>query len=206
MELPILPNCTCWEPISSQKSAENAKHLLEAVDPDLMFVELCDERSDILHISTDAVKEPSFPWFSVVQEAFSSGMSVQHSLRLSGHGRCPALDCKTWFWSWRRLSTCVRIFAKKVTGIVCWFLEIDLNLLQWVEWLTSASWRATRRISRNCMEVSRRNQSLILKSSEARGDAVYNKAWEEQKTWTDFIMSGIVDNEDLHCVVDVQWR
>lgn len=182
----------------SQKSAENAKHLLEAVDPDLMFVELCDERSDIFHISTDALKNHQFPWFSVLQEAFHSGLSVRHSLSFIGmnvaqhwiakHGSGPGGDFRPAYEYLQASDRdCVLVLGDRPHSLTMGRLaDLDNLAIDATHLLTEVYGSEPPKPIPDLEEL------------EAKATVVYDKAWEEQKTWADFIMRGIVDNE--YCI------
>jgi hypothetical protein len=104
---------------NSKRSAKDVKRLLESVDPDMIFLELCPERSSMLHSAKliDFVK--SF------QNARRSGAGVMKSLEAAVKKYVYARykDGSGFAGEMREAAEFVKA---KVEGKPCWLLEVGL--------------------------------------------------------------------------------
>jgi hypothetical protein len=82
--------------------------LLESVDPDIVFVELCLERASVIELPAVIANEP-FDLIWSIKLARAQGFNGSWQQYLNGGGKreiCSIFACETWFGTSRRDESC----------------------------------------------------------------------------------------------------
>lgn len=194
----------------SNKSAEDVKRLLETVDPDVTFIELCLERNFMLHLTPDMTKGIPFNFFPVIMGAYDQGLGVKHTLYytfvayvqhfIARHGSGVAGEFRTAYDfvkstpkdRFRLLVLCDRPHSLSIGRLND--LNKPLNVSMGVLVLEELYGNMPPR--------------EIGNTQIARGDAQWKKAWTERNSFADFIMRGVFENHDLlaSCVSEEEFQ
>ena len=185
---------------NSNKSAENVKVLLETVDPEVAFIELCCERAVVLHLTADQAKQIPFKLFPTIKYAYDQGLGAKHML-------CLIAITYAQVWVARHGSGAggeFRIaydFVKSTPPdqrriLVLGDRPYSVTLGRMID-LDNHLSGSTTTLDLEELYDNTLPCTIELKELEAWGNAQLKKAWKEQDSWAGFIMHGIVDNHDL---------